>query len=180
MSTTARPVVAVLLGTDCHRFDRLVGWVQQAAASSDVSWFVQHGSTPLPADLHGKPLLGADELEDLLSRSAAVVTHGGPGLIMESRTHGHSPVVVARDPALREHVDQHQQRFVTRIAAAGLCTAANSQSELEAAVGSALVSGRTATQRESGGLPEKVGELIDGLVSAGRPKRRVGRLAWLR
>lgn len=180
MSTPARPLVAVLLGTDCHRFDRLVGWVQQAAATSDVNWFVQHGSTPLPAGMSGKSLLGADELDGLLNRAAAVVTHGGPGLIMESRTHGHFPVVVARDPALREHVDQHQQRFVTRIAAAGLCTSVNSRSELETAVGSALDTGRTTIQQESGGLTERVGELIDDLVTAGRPERRTGRLAWLR
>jgi len=180
MSTPARPLVAVLLGTDCHRFDRVVRWVQQASASSDVNWFVQHGSTPLPPGLPGTPLLEADELDRLLTRAAAVVTHGGPGLIMESRTHGHFPVVVARDPGLREHVDHHQQRFVTRIAAAGLCTAVNSRSELEAAVGTALTSGRTTTQRESGGLTEKVGDLIDALVAAGRTDRRTGRIAWLR
>jgi UDP-N-acetylglucosamine transferase subunit ALG13 len=180
MPAPARPVVAVLLGTDCHRFDRVVRWVRQASASSDVEWFVQHGSTPLPAELSGKPLLEADELESLLGRAAVVVTHGGPGLIMEARTHGHFPVVVARDPAQREHVDGHQQRFVKRIAAAGMCTAVNSRIELEAAVRNTLASGRTATQRESGGMTERVGELIDALVPAGRPDRRTGRLAWLR
>ena len=180
MPAPARPVVAVLLGTDCHRFDRLVRWVRQAAVTSDVEWFVQHGSTPLPPELAGKPLLGADELDRLLRRADVVVTHGGPGLIMESRTHGHFPVVVARDPGLREHVDGHQQRFVKRIAAAGMCTSVNSRIELDAAVRNTLASGRTATQRESGGLTERVGELIDALVPAGRPERRTGRLAWLR
>lgn len=180
MSMPARPVVAVLLGTDCHPFERLVRWVQQLSDSTDVSWFVQHGSTQLPLGLPGAPLLGADELDHLLTRAAAVVTHGGPGLIMESRTHGHLPVVVPRDPALGEHIDHHQQRFVTRIAAAGLCTGVSNRVELGSAVRAAVSSERTTTQSQSGGLSERVGDLIDALVSTGRSDRRAGRAAWLR
>ncbi|MBU2073296.1 MAG: glycosyl transferase family 28 [Actinobacteria bacterium] len=134
------PLVAVLVGTDHHDFSRLVGWVHDLAARparhglEDASWTLQHGATPVvrpfPPAVRAVELLGIHELEDLLSRAAAVVTHGGPGLIMEARALGHLPLVVPRDPRLGEHVDDHQQRFARRAAEAGLVQAVGSVEEL--------------------------------------------------
>ena len=42
-------------------------------------------------------MLGVDQLAELLLSADAVVTHGGPGLIMEARAAGHCPIVVPRD-----------------------------------------------------------------------------------
>jgi UDP-N-acetylglucosamine transferase subunit ALG13 len=105
--TGGEGLVAVLVGTDHHPFDRLLGWVSDIADRGPARWFVQHGSTSLPTGLPGAPMLAPAALHDLLVRADAVVCHGGPGLIMEARALGHRPVVVARDPGLGEHVDDH-------------------------------------------------------------------------
>jgi UDP-N-acetylglucosamine transferase subunit ALG13 len=180
MSTPARPLVAVLLGTDCHRFDRLVGWVRELAWDPRIEWFVQHGSTPLPGELRGTPLLGVTDLDVLLGRAQAVVTHGGPGLIMESRSHGHQPVVVPRDPTRDEHVDTHQQRFVARLAAAGLCTVADSPGALGGAVERAIVTGRSEARRPTSALATQVAGLVEALVDEGRGSARRRRHSWSR
>ncbi|MDP3892410.1 glycosyltransferase [Nocardioides sp.] len=140
--SATRPVVAVLLGTDHHPFSRLVGWVERLAAEGELGWFVQHGATPLPDGLPGSAMLSAPALRTLLDRAGAVVTHGGPGLIMEAREAGHMPIVVPRAPVLGEHVDNHQQLFTARVAEAGLVTSADGPEQLRAAVGRALREGR--------------------------------------
>lgn len=111
--------VAVLVGTDHHPFDRVVEWAATLAAEDGHPWLVQHGATAWPTDtppnLHGVPMLGIDDLEAVLERADVVVTHGGPGLVMEARAARHVPVVVPRDPARGEHVDGHQQDFADRL-----------------------------------------------------------------
>jgi len=138
----AMPLVAVLLGTDHHQFERLVGWVARLSRAGDAEWFVQHGHTRLPHGVDGCRMLSAEELADLLHRADAVVTHGGPGLIMEAREAGHFPIVVPRDPRLHEHVDQHQQRFAKFIADAGLAVTVYGMLELRLALARTLSAGR--------------------------------------
>jgi UDP-N-acetylglucosamine transferase subunit ALG13 len=70
------------------------------------------------------------EIADLLDRASAVVTHGGPGTIMDARSHGHTPIVVPRDPRLGEHVDDHQQRFARFLARSGMIVTAYDVDEL--------------------------------------------------
>lgn len=161
-----RPLVAVLVGTDHHPFDRLVGWVRDLAADGSVSWYVQHGTTTLPDGLDGAPILTSAGMQALLSEAAVVVTHGGPGLIMEARSLGHLPVVLPRDPALGEHVDDHQQRFVRRISAAGMAVAVDSPDSLRAAVAARLLVGRLNPGQDRGGTAAavRIGRLVDDLV----------------
>ena len=109
----SKPLVVALVGTDHHPFDRLVGWVDAwAAGARDARVVVQHGSARPPAHAEGVRVLPPDELSDLLGRATAVVCHGGPGTIAAVRAAGLLPIVVAREPSRREHVDDHQARFV--------------------------------------------------------------------
>lgn len=163
---SARPLVAVLLGTDHHPFTRLTGWAAEVRRVTGADVFVQHGATPLPADLDGAAMLGVRDLDALLRRATVVTTHGGPGLIMEARAAGHLPVVVPRDPARGEHVDDHQLRFVARIARTGLVAAATDVPAYRRAVAAGLVAGRT-DRRTSGapavpGLPGDPGAAVPG------------------
>jgi len=126
------PLVAVFVGTDHHRFDRLLDWVSRLEARGTYRVVVQHGYTPLPQGLTGQSMLGPAEMADLLRRADAVVTHAGPGSIMDAREHGHVPVVVPRSPRWHEHVDDHQERFARRLAPSGGILIASTSTELEA------------------------------------------------
>ncbi len=158
------PLVAVFVGTDHHRFDRLLRWVE-ALGDSGLDFFVQHGSTPLPPRLRGAPMLGPVELDALLRRASAVVTHGGPGSIMDARDRGHVPVVVARDPRLGEHVDDHQQRFVAHVGRTGMVLPATDLDRFEARIREAVVLGpvRLEPERQSRTMA-RFEQLVDGLV----------------
>ncbi|MDQ6527209.1 glycosyltransferase [Nocardioides sp. LHD-245] len=142
MTRRRPPLVAVFLGTDHHRFDRLLTWAGRLQEQDTFLFQVQHGATPLPSGLTGTPLLDPAALAELLDRADAVVTHGGPGSIMDAREHGHLPVVVARDPRLGEHVDDHQQRFARFLARTGLIVTAYDEPELAARLSLAVLTGR--------------------------------------
>lgn len=117
--------VLVILGTDHHRFDRLVGWVDdflELAGNEGRTALVQHGSSAAPRRAKGVGIIAYDELQELMRCSTAVVSHGGPATMLEVRKQGRKPIVVPRDPVLSEHVDQHQQQFSRRMGAMGLVT----------------------------------------------------------
>jgi UDP-N-acetylglucosamine transferase subunit ALG13 len=120
VSTPGSGLVLVVVGTDHHPFDRVVGWADEWAASRpDLRVLVQYGTSRAPATAEGRDLLPVGELTALMSEATAVVCHGGPGTIMGAREAGHVPIVVPRRSDLGEHVDDHQVRFATRVAAAG-------------------------------------------------------------
>ncbi|KOX09055.1 glycosyltransferase [Micromonospora profundi] len=119
---TAQTRLLVAVGTDKHRFDRLVDWLAQWHAKVDrpVALTVQHGHTEAPQLPGAVPFLGHDDLQRAMADADLVVCHGGPATILEARRHGHLPIVVPRDPVHGEHVDDHQQLFARRLGAAGL------------------------------------------------------------
>jgi len=135
------PLVGMItVGTDHHRFDRLMDWIERwnAGHPGAVRWVVQHGST--------RPLAGADnfamspraELLDRMRAADLVVTQGGPGGIMDSRACGIIPIVVPRLARLDEVVDDHQVAFARQLSAKGLVLAAESEHDLHAALDRAV------------------------------------------
>lgn len=131
MSERDRLVLA-LVGTDFHRMDRLVGWVDEWAAGQHegVEVVVQHGHSGPPVHAHGQPFLAHDDLQDLMARASVVICPGGPATIAEARRNGRHPIVVPRDPARHEAVDGHQSRFATFMEARGLITVCRSAGDL--------------------------------------------------
>ncbi|GAA4080013.1 hypothetical protein GCM10023066_08750 [Nocardioides kongjuensis] len=166
MVTRAQPpLVAVFLGTDHHRFDRLVRWVVSLSEQGLFSFHVQHGSTPLPDGVGGSALLAPGALGDLLDRADAVVTHGGPGSIMDAREHGHLPIVVPRDPRLGEHVDDHQQRFARFVSRTGLVVTAYDEEELATRLSLAVLTGHhTPTEHRVSPTLARFEALVEDLV----------------
>src|SRR5829696_1106931 len=124
------PLVFLTVGTDHHPFDRLVRWVNAWAADRHVRVVAQFGTAAPPQNVDGAPMLRSDELGRLMARAAAVVCHGGPGTIAAARDAGTIPIVIARRPDLGEHVDDHQMRFVARLADAGAVHAPVTEAEL--------------------------------------------------
>jgi len=134
--------VLVVVGTDHHPFGRLVTWMDRwAQAHPDVRCFVQHGTAPPPRVCEGIDYLAHPDLQSLMAQARAVVSHGGPGTIMEMRASGHLPVVVPRDPALGEHVDAHQQRFARVVAGRDLVRLVESEPDLDEALEQTVRSG---------------------------------------
>lgn len=133
------PDVVVSIGTDHHAFDRLVRWIDDyALARRDLRILVQHGHSAAPEVASGTPFLPGEDLGGLMGAARVVVTHGGPGTIVQARRAGRLPVVVPRDPELGEHVDDHQLLFVSRLQEAGRVRSCSSPQQLYALLDRAL------------------------------------------
>lgn len=130
--TRELPRIFVSVGTDHHRFDRLIQWVDrwlEAGGRERATVFVQHGTSAPPRVAQGKASLSGDEMREHAAEASIVVAHGGPSTIMEARDLGRTPIVVARRPDLGEHVDGHQVAFSERLAAAGQVALARTEDE---------------------------------------------------
>ena len=171
------PQVLVMVGTDHHRFDRLVAWADAwAVAHPDAEVFVQHGTADAPAHAEGSPSLAFRELQARTAAADVVVSHGGLSSIMEMRAAGRLPLIVARDPERDEHVDGHQQAFTAHEAAEGRVLLVDTEADLHAAIDRALADpsylrlppGAT----DVGPAVALVASMIDDVVARRRPASR--------
>lgn len=170
--------VLVVVGTDAHPFDRLMVWLERwyARRPEPPDLLVQHGHSRAPDVPGAVGFLTHEQLRVALEGAALVVSHGGPASIIEARRAGRLPVVVARDPRLGEHVDDHQQRFARRLAQADMIRLCASEPEFAAALDDGLAEPdgyRLAVDPADGLVREQavaqVGRIIDELV---RRRRR--------
>jgi UDP-N-acetylglucosamine transferase subunit ALG13 len=137
----AAPLVFVTVGTDHHRFDRLVGWVDawlERGASVRARCLVQSGTSAVPRVATSRDYLPHAEMEAAVREAVAIVCHGGPGTIMLCRALGKKPIVVPRLRGLGEHVDDHQVLFTKRLAAEGEISLATSGAEMGGLIDRAL------------------------------------------
>ncbi|WP_047871776.1 glycosyltransferase [Nocardiopsis sp. RV163] len=138
---SGHPDVVVSLGTDHHSFDRLVRWIDDyARRRRNLRFLVQHGHSTAPAVASGTAFLPGEVLGERMRRARVVVAHGGPGTIVQARRAGRLPIVVARDPELDEHVDEHQLLFVRRLEEAGRVRSCATPQQLCALLDRALAS----------------------------------------
>ncbi|GGK08894.1 hypothetical protein GCM10010123_43460 [Pilimelia anulata] len=169
--------VVTVVGTDVHPFDRPLRWLADwyRSRADRPPLVVQYGSSARP-DLPGAvPFLDHAALQRAFAAATVVVSHGGPATITEARRHGRVPLVVPRDPALGEHVDDHQQLFARRLADAGMIRLCPDAAALAAELDAGLADPDSlATPAGTGGVPPgvaRVGEIIDALI-ADRPAPR--------
>jgi UDP-N-acetylglucosamine transferase subunit ALG13 len=171
----------VTVGTDHHRFDRLMDWLEHwdARHPGAVRWVVQHG--------YSRPMCGADgfvvkprgELLQILREADVVVTQGGPGGIMDSRECGTVPIVVPRLGRLNEAVDNHQVAFAEQLARNGLLEVAKTEEELFATLDRA-VADITPFRVEGSGSDvtatvSRFGAAVEELLTRKPPRHRRGR-----
>ena len=115
------PRVLVILGTERFAFSRAVRAVTEAVPrGAEIVW--QLGHTPAPADLPGeaRAWFTFDELEQEASAADVVVTHCGVGSVLMALRSGKCPVVIPRESAHREHVDDHQTQLARVLSESGL------------------------------------------------------------
>ena len=174
----AAGTVLVVVGTDVHGFDRVITWLErwhaERRASTPVAprLIVQYGHSTPPGLPGAVPFLGHEELQRAMAEATLVVTHGGPATITEARRTGHLPIVVPRDPAFREHVDNHQQLFARRLGVAGMVHLCETEQELLAALDKGLadpsafaLAADPAGQDARTAAVARVGRIIEELVA---------------
>jgi len=111
-------MILVTVGTHHQAFDRLIDAAEAYAASSDERVVVQRGPSSRSAphcEVHD--WLPPARLDALAREARAVVTHAGPGSVLSALGAGAPVIVVPRDPARGEHVDDHQLRFARHLEA---------------------------------------------------------------
>jgi UDP-N-acetylglucosamine transferase subunit ALG13 len=117
--TKQLPLVLVTVGTDHHVFDRMIDWMDAYAESRQgrARFVVQHGHSRAPRapGVEGTAIFEFDEFQQLLDTADILVT-GGPITIFEALEHGLRPIVVPRELARKEHIDNNQVDFAVHFA----------------------------------------------------------------
>lgn len=171
-------LIIVSVGTDHHRFDRLVRWTDdymraRSAAHPELRILVQRGTSAPPRRVESEELIPHDQICQLFSEAVAVVSHGGPSTVMDARRAGRLPIVVPRDPDLAEHIDGHQLRFAKHLAQNNMAIVATDQPAFFAALDAALADpSSVAIEPSQDAIPEGVvqfGQVLDGLLGVRTP-----------
>jgi UDP-N-acetylglucosamine transferase subunit ALG13 len=176
------PVVFVTVGTDHHPFTRLMRWSERLASTHPhIDVVVQHGASPRPSGVEAHEMLGAIDLLAQFKSADAVVTHGGPGTILEARAAGHRPIVVPREAAHGEHVDDHQVRFTRRLAADRMIILARQELEVFTGIEQSLRTGRLTVLDDSvaGDAVERFATLVADLVDTRRRRGTRRKRPWV-
>jgi UDP-N-acetylglucosamine transferase subunit ALG13 len=172
------PRIVVIVGTDHHPFDRLIGWVNDWLDQHPAvmeSAFVQSGSAAIPPRCAGSEFLQIDQLDKLLDNADVIICHGGPASIADAWRRGQIPIVVPRRRQLGEHVDDHQVDFCVKFAGLGRIRLAQQQADLTELLDEAMTD--LTGFRSAGPEPAvdaavaRFGILVDQLISS--PRRRL-------
>lgn len=176
--STGRLTAVVTVGTDHHRFDRLMDWLEswQDTHPGAIEWIVQHGASRPMRGTTGFALKPRPELLEVLRTADLVITQGGPGGIMDARECGKLPIVVPRLARLDEVVDDHQVAFARQLSATGMAITAQTERELHAALDRALANPAdflaTGEASDVAGSVARLEAVVDQLLLR-RPSRRL-------
>ena len=174
--------IFVTVGTDHHRFDRVIQQVDEyvhrrALDGVPVRAFFQTGTSASPSNSDSAEYVEPDDMAWLMATSSVVICHGGPATIVDARNTGRLPIVVPRDPKLGEHVDSHQQRFAQFLSERGQIALCPDQRLLWEAIDRKLEDRvpdeLEQTETEIGKAVGRLTDLVDRAVYLGeRPGRR--------
>jgi UDP-N-acetylglucosamine--N-acetylmuramyl-(pentapeptide) pyrophosphoryl-undecaprenol N-acetylglucosamine transferase len=100
--------VVVTFGMSGYGFRRLVvRLIEVLPKGVEVLW--QTGSTDVSGlGIEARPFLAADELVTAMAKADLVVAHAGVGSALGALGVGRCPVLVPRERAFNEHIDDHQ------------------------------------------------------------------------
>jgi UDP-N-acetylglucosamine--N-acetylmuramyl-(pentapeptide) pyrophosphoryl-undecaprenol N-acetylglucosamine transferase len=112
--------IVVTVGVNGYGFPRLFEAVR-AVAPQDAEIFWQTGTTDVSSmDIHGVAAVPTEDLRRVMRQADVVIAHGGVGSALMAMQAGKCPILVPRERAHREHVDDHQREIATRLAATSL------------------------------------------------------------
>lgn len=134
-------MILVVTGTHEQPFARLVLAADRYAMDHPGERvLVQHGRAAPPRHAEGAAWLKRDTLSRLQAEADVIVTHGGPGSILEALDRGRLPIACPRRVSHGEHVDDHQLAFVAHMAQRGSVIPLYDVSEFDTAVATARTS----------------------------------------
>ena len=115
-----RPLILVTMGTNDYPFNRLYNAIQQDPLYHDprCEWFVQYGSCEgikPPAYGVAEPLISRSEMEDMVRRSALVISHCGIGSLNLMLKYRKRTIFMPRVSAHNEFSDDHQLQIAREI-----------------------------------------------------------------
>ncbi|MFM7068699.1 MAG: hypothetical protein ACKOYM_04485 [Actinomycetes bacterium] len=162
--------IVVAVGTDVHPFDRLVRWADLWALEyPDDDVLVQFGTSRPPRWAVGVESMPRADLLAAFATADAVVVSCGPGAVMDARSMGCRPVVVARRHDLGEHVDDHQTVFADHLDDHALAVRVRTESDFRTMLAGAKLlpfrlDGPAVDVVDAGSGRERVAGLVDALV----------------
>ncbi len=120
-SSDERAGTFVTVGSHDQPFGRLLELVAEAGRAGLLPQpiFVQHGVTELPDGVEGSAWISPEEFGQRVRTSAVVISHAGAGALSTAIRAGHRPLVLARRSDLGEHLDDHQDDLVEKLADLG-------------------------------------------------------------
>jgi UDP-N-acetylglucosamine transferase subunit ALG13 len=112
--------IVVTVGVNGYGFGRLIEAVMRVApAGAEILW--QTGSTDVSDfDIAAVSTLTNTDLFRAMKRADVVIAHAGVGSAIMAMQAGKCAVLVPRERAQREHVDDHQQEIASTLARSGL------------------------------------------------------------
>ena len=115
-----KPLILVTMGTNDYPFTRLYNYIKKTPLYSDdrCQWFVQTGSCDvdvMPASGVVKELIPRPEMEDLVRRSALVISHCGIGSLNLMLAYRKQVIFVPRVARHGEFSDDHQLQIAAEI-----------------------------------------------------------------
>ncbi len=135
----------VTVGNATQPFSRLLDAVATLVADLPQPVFVQHGSTPFAAEhCTCAAFVPMDEFERRVADADLLIMHAGAGSVLTAVRAGKVPVVMSRQAAHGEHVDDHQVEFARALAGIGRIVRAAEAPDLRTAVHTALARQRDA------------------------------------
>jgi UDP-N-acetylglucosamine transferase subunit ALG13 len=113
-------MIFVTAGTERFPFDRLIRAVDELQDNlNGEPVFMQTGSSTYRPSCPHEPFLSYPEFCKKILEARIVISHAGAGTLLMCEELGKVPVMLARQGALGEHVDDHQQMLAERMADQG-------------------------------------------------------------
>lgn len=111
-------LIFIILGTQPHRFDRLIDAIQSSSLDEEV--IVQSSGIDYSnPKMKFIPFIDFMDFDRYIEEASFVISHGGTGAIIQSLKHHKKVIVCARLAHYNEHINNHQQEIVDAFVAAG-------------------------------------------------------------
>ena len=174
-STTGIDRLFVTVGTDYHRFDRLVWWLDEWLAGDPAvdRVVLQRGTSSTSKRTESVDYLQRTQLIEEFQQASVVVCHGGPATILECRSNGLVPIVVPREERYDEHVNDHQVDFCERLNAHGEIQLARTKDEFFRLLDLAVERGAPEVAVDDGHAVQSMANFEDRMIDLLGPRAAV-------